>query len=127
MCSEGYLACNGLKAEQCPGNELDPIGDRRSLLQKPKGQVKGDHVMHWISKASLTDLTSSKPHVTHLASILWQVVERIKSVEVVDPEVCHGIWRSKADIDCHAPTPVFIGSHRPPGNHAGAAWAEVKL
>ena len=46
---------------------------------------------------------------------------------MVDQEIRDLLGRGEADIDPHALAPVFVGSHRAPGYHAGAGGAEVKL
>ena len=70
---------------------------------------------------------ASEPHVPHAAAVLRQVVECIEPVEMVDRKVRHLLGRGKADIDRHAPAPVFSGPHRPPGDNTCTAGAEVEF
>ena len=71
--------------------------------------------------------SNSEPIVCDTPTVARQVVERIQSVEVIDGDLCDGLWFGQAQIDRNAAATLFIDLLASPERHTATRWTEVEL
>lgn len=48
-----------------------------------------------------------EPHVGHTSAIPWQIIERIKPVEVINRQISDLFWLRQSEVD-RGPVPIFV-------------------
>ncbi len=68
-----------------------------------------------------------RPVIGNTLPISWQVVERAKSVEMVNRDACDSLWLGQAQVHCNSNATVFFSTKTSPEGDAPTGRAEVKF